>query len=160
MDQIRAWNSMAADSTSIYAGQKLYIIAPAQIWPTLTASPVGASGVADTGQTVTPGWSITEEPVAATEKAAYQTAAAQTQGPPPENPVSPGTAVAASTMSLSPTPEEQATASPVNEQGRMGMAPQPADAAQPDNLPLVAGILILLGGSLLVVIVFSMQRRR
>ncbi len=63
MDQLRDWNSMAAGSTDIYAGQKLYIIAPAHIWPTLTASPVGGSGVPDTGQTMTPVWSITEEPI-------------------------------------------------------------------------------------------------
>src|SRR5512133_2597359 len=48
MDMIRAWNSMAADSTDIYAGQKLYIIAPPSVWPTYTPSPVG---IANTGLT-------------------------------------------------------------------------------------------------------------
>lgn len=163
MEQIRNWNSMAADSTAIYAGQKLYIIAPAQIWPTLTASPVVESGVADTGQTVTPGWLITEEPRAATEKAAYQTAAAQTLVPPAEGPLSQGTAssVLASNITSTPVAGGEATASPTNPQVTMDTsAALPGGKAEADNLPLVAGVLVLAGGSLLVVTAFSILRKR
>ena len=160
MNQIRDWNSMAADSTEIYAGQKLYIIAPAQIWPTLTASPVGGPGAADAGKTVTPGWSITEEPGAATEKAAYQMTAAPAQVSMVEQPGSKGAAESTSNVTSSPTPGEQATVSPVNAPATMGTAALPDSKAQADSLPLVAGILILLGGGLLVVFAFSMLRRR
>ena len=167
MDQLRDWNSMAAGSTDIYAGQKLYIIAPAHIWPTLTASPVGGSGVPDTGQTMTPVWSITEEPIAATEKAAFQAAAALTQLPMLEQPVPQGTAVSAANMTETSAPQARATASPINGQGPVGTAAAlpdgeavAGDLPQADNLPLVAGLLILFGGSLLLVITFSMSRRR
>ena len=173
MNQIRDWNSMAAGSTDIYAGQKLYIIAPAHIWPTLTASPVGKSGSADSGQTMTPESAITEEPGAVTEKAAYQTAAAQTQAPAPNGAVSQGTAVTGSQVTASPvtgaqaialtrssTPGGQPTVSPIIGQVGMGNTVKPDDEGQAENLPLVAGLLILLGGGLLVVITFSMVRRR
>jgi LysM repeat protein len=168
MDQIRAWNSMAADSKDIYAGQKLYIIAPAKIWPTLTASPVG---IAHTGQTITPGRSITEEPGAVTQKAAYQTAAAQTQGPPASGEAqgsASGTAApnqAGPTVTESPMSPGPATASPAS-------AAAPADLAAPvdsaveqgpaqraDQLPLVAGVLILVGGGLLAALAFTVIRR-
>jgi hypothetical protein len=159
MDQIRDWNSMAADSTDIYAGQKIYIIAPAHIWPTLTASPVGGPGIADTGLTVTPGRSITEEPGAVMEKAAYQTAAAQTQSPgqeqaAPQNP----TKVEALAIE-SPTMQGQATASPISEQMMANTTAPSSPTEESDTLPLLAGTLILLGGSLLIAYTFLVLRR-
>jgi len=158
MDQIRAWNSMAADSIDIYTGQKLYIIAPDQIWPTLTASPEGGAGGADAGQTVTPGWSITEEPQAATQKAAYQTAAAQTQGPELVSAVSLETVPG---VTGTPPPTAQATVSPTQRQATLGStATLPTADARSDQLPLIAGILILFGGGLLLFITFTMLRRR
>lgn len=157
MDQIRAWNSMEADTTSIYTGQKLYIIAPAEIWPTLTASPVGAG---DAGQTVTPGWSITEEPASATEKAAYQATAAQTQGAALAN-LSSSNLPAIHATTATATATSRATASPTG--GHVvvtAVTVTTGRAAPPDNLPLVAGILILFGGGLLLAIGFTMLRRR
>jgi LysM repeat protein len=162
MDMIRAWNSMPADSTSIYAGQKLYIIAPGNIWPTLTASPEGM--LPEGGGTVTPRKAITEEPLAATQKSVYQTAAAQTQGPgqAPVLSTAPPQATAAH-ISMANTdaplagPTAQATASPTSG-GTASVTP--AAAAGAGSLPLVAGILILLGGGLLVGIAFMMMRRK
>lgn len=152
MDQIRAWNSMEADTTEIYAGQKLYIIAPAEIWPTLTASPAAAPGATDAGQTVASGWSVTEEPAAATEKAAYQKTAAQTQ----ETAVS--LLAPTETATSTATPTELATASLSPRQS--DTAALPGREAQSENLPLVAGVLILFGGGLLLVITLTMLRRR
>jgi LysM repeat protein len=148
MDQIRDWNSMKADATNLYAGQKLYIIAPAQIWPTLTASPVGGSNPGNAGQQVTPAEVGTEDPRAVMEKAAYQTAVAQTQIATPDEAVSQGIAIAS------------ATASPTSEEINQNPNDQPVSTGQADNLPFVAGILILFGGGLLVLITFSMMRRR
>jgi LysM repeat protein len=159
MDQIRAWNSMEADSTNIYAGQKLYIIAPAQIWPTLTASPEGGSGAVDNKQTMMPGRSVTEEPGAATEKAAYQMTVAPVQVSMQEQPGSNDTTTTASNATKSPTPKEQA-ALPVSGLATSSTAVQTGSERQADNLPLFAGVLILLGGGLLVVIAFSMLRKQ
>lgn len=151
MDQIRAWNSMEADTTSIYTGQKLYIIAPAEIWPTLTASPVG---MVDAGQTPTPGWSITEEPAAATEKAAYQAAAGLPKGTALVNLAPTQTPTATRTATSHPT------ASPDGGQETAATTDAPPDEeARPDELPLIAGLLILFGGGLLLVIGFTMLRR-
>lgn len=161
MDQIRAWNSMEADSTDIYAGQKLYIIAPAQIWPTLTASPEGGQGAINTAQALTPGWSVTKEPGAATQKAAYQMTAAPARVDWKEQPGAKGAVATTSNVTSSPTTDRQAAASPANTTRPIGKAEAPPDSVpQADNLPLFAGILILLGGSLLVIIAFSMLRKR
>jgi LysM repeat protein len=166
MDQIRDWNSMDADSIEIYAGQKLYIIAPGQIWPTLTASPAGGNAQAEPVQTLTPGWSITEEPGAATQKAAYQAAVAQTQALTPAATVVDASnvtavAVAASNVTATSSPAGPSTASPTTAQGKLSAAARPGgDAQQSASLPLVAGISILLGGGLLLIYTFSMLRKR
>lgn len=168
MDQIRAWNSMPWDSTEIYAGQKLFIIAPASIWPTLTASPQDGLAPPSGEQTITPGRAIIEEPVAATEKAAYQTSVAKTQGPMPE-----GIALR-ETLPPPAQPESPAINSPAEQQAQ-AQTPVPTDKGpgptssatavaekglQADHLPLAAGMLILLGGSLLVVLAFSLMRKQ
>lgn len=166
MDQIRDWNSMAAESTEIYAGQKLYIIAPANIWPTLTASPVGSPATVEAGQTVTPGYLMTEEPSAATAKAVYQTAAAQTQVSELGVPAAQGTALAVAEATAPQAaapeallPQAQATVSPPVTEAPGAPVIAEAAAAQPDNLLLTAGMLILLGGGLLVMFALSLRRK-
>jgi hypothetical protein len=156
MDQLRDWNSMAKDSTNVYAGQKLYIIAPANIWPTLTASPVSQPGAA--AQSPEPGKVNTEDPQASKEKAAYQTAVAQNHAPAAEGAVAP--AMALTTATQTPTPGDQGSATPVSGQAAELTPASPIAPASPDRLPLVAGVLILFGGSLLVILTFSLMRRR
>ncbi|MBE0697677.1 MAG: LysM peptidoglycan-binding domain-containing protein, partial [Anaerolineaceae bacterium] len=158
MDQLRDWNSMERDSTAVYAGQKLYIIAPANIWPTLTASPEGGPALADSGQAA-PGGSITEDPLAAAQKATYQATVAQ-------DPLASGKAaleVAVKAATASPLPEGQAALSATNSPTSLVNATvipagedAPGQVPQAENLPLVAGVLILFGGGLLVIIAFMM----
>jgi LysM repeat protein len=160
MDQIRDWNSMESDSTNVYAGQKLYIIAPAQIWPTLTASPEGGLNLAENSQTGTPGWSMADDPQAEKEKSIYQTSVAQAQITQQDNTGSQAIAAAMSTSTASPSPKGGVTPSPITKQVYKDPLGPPEGAAQGDNLPLLAGIFILFGGSLLVIITFSMMRKR
>jgi hypothetical protein len=126
------------------------------------------------GKTVTPGWVMTEEPAAATQKVAYQAAAALAEGPGQVGASDQETAAAAPELAvpnstaqdtLSPghtaTPVQAgtATASPVSGQGTTDpQAQNSAAAGQEDTLPLVAGVLILVGGSLLAALAFFVMR--
>jgi LysM repeat protein len=160
MDQLRDWNSMEKDSTNVYAGQKLYIIAPAKIWPTLTASPASESGAAKLTQSITPGLANTEDPRAEKEKAEYQTAVAQTQDPAGQGDPAQSIAMTISSATASPTPDRQGTPAAVSEPASAVATTPPEASKQADQLPLLAGVLILFGGALLVLIAFSMMRKR
>lgn len=135
-DMIRAWNSMEAGSNEIYAGQKLIIRAPTGTVATLQFQATAAAAVTATNTVVNPTATATLNPDADLTQSAPRSARTQI----------------AAVYLLTELP----TATPA----RPTETPTPTGFALASSGPLAAGLLILFGGTLLVVLAFGLVKKK